>query len=226
MRRTAPAGCRVDDSHFPDGGEFLQYPVSGKRTAAAGQMPAEQRLQHQGQHADEHVDADFLVGPVMLGADRKVPGILEIAEGALDMVLGAVSMHDLCIAQIATVGEDQVLAEQGLLQALPGLAVEAVGQSGQAACAPVDGDPEKFLHVLGLETMLDPFADSVHGRMSASGDEALLPASELPLDLAQLLPAAGDFAQQRGRLRLREVLVFHHHDRVVGAMQPSHGPPG
>ena len=158
-------------------------------------MPVEQRLYHQGQHADEHVDADFLIGPVILGADRNVSSILEIAKGALDMVPGAVAIHDLCITQVAPVGEDQVLAEQGLLQVSPGLVVKAVGQSGEVPFAGVDGDSEQFLHVLGLEAMPDPVSGRVHDWTATACDETLLPASELPLDGTQLLSAAGDFAE-------------------------------
>ncbi len=69
----------------------------------------EQRLQHQGQHADEHVNPYSLVGPVVLRPERDVPGILEVAEGALDMVLGAVAMDNLVIGQVAAVGGIRLL---------------------------------------------------------------------------------------------------------------------
>jgi len=166
-----PAGCRIDDPDFPDWGEFIQHAFGGQCTALAGQMPVEQRLQHQGQYADEDMNADFLVCAVILWTDCSVAGILEIAECALDMVLGPVALDNLRIAQAAAVGEDQVLAEQCLLQAFPGLVVKAVGQSGNIAGRVVKGGPKQFFHVLGLEAVVHLFPGRGHDRGAVPGDE-------------------------------------------------------
>jgi hypothetical protein len=98
----------------------------------------------------------------MLGAQGDVVGIFHLAKRALDVMLGAVATHDLGIGPVIVVGEQDGLAEQGLLQALPGAVIEAVAQCRQPL-AFADVHREQLLHVACLEPTVNLLGDALHG---------------------------------------------------------------
>src|SRR5438552_19161620 len=90
---------------------------------------------------------DLLVRPMPLGTKGQVVRILEVAKGRFHMMLSAITPHDVSVAPIVVVGEQNRLAEQGALQALPGRPLETITQRGQALRRGSDGDAKEFFHV-------------------------------------------------------------------------------
>ena len=133
---------------------MLEQGVERALQAMAAQVALQQTGQQQRQHAAEDVDLDLLIGPVVLGAQGDAVGALHLAEGPFDMVLGAIAAHDIGIAPVVVVGEQERLAEQGRPQVLPGRLVEGVGEGGKAAFLS-DLDGEEVAHVAGAQPAVD-----------------------------------------------------------------------
>jgi hypothetical protein len=67
--------------------------------------------EQQGQHAVEGMHLDFRVGPVKHRAPSQEVRVLHLFEGILDMVLRAVSQHDLLLRPIGVVGKQNGFAK-------------------------------------------------------------------------------------------------------------------
>lgn len=82
-----------------------------------------------GEDAGEDVDMEFLVGPVELGTQRDVDGILEVREDGFDISLTAVGVNDVGGGPVVAIGDEDDAAEGvGIEGGECGL-IEGVGQS-------------------------------------------------------------------------------------------------
>ena len=92
---------------------------------------------------------------------------------------------------MVVVGEDQGLAEQRVLQLLPGFPVEAECQSWSRV-AGFELNPEQVGHVPGTEPSFDLLPRAFEGWRPSLADGALAPLLESPLQFAQALATLGD----------------------------------
>ena len=145
---------RMEQSDLADFAELLEQGVERAWQAMAAQVALQQTGQQQRQHAAEHVDLDLLIGPVVLGAQGDAVRPLHLAEGAFDVVLGAIAAHDVGVAPVVVVGEQERLAEQGRLQVLPSRLVEVVGERRKVVLLS-DLDREEVAHVAGAQPAVD-----------------------------------------------------------------------
>ena len=166
---------------------------------------------------------DLLVRPVVLRPDRDAVAVLHLLERALDVMLRAVAAHQLGVAPRVVVGEQQGLAQQRVLEPLPGAPLEAVAQRRQAVPL-TDRDGEQLAHVARRQPARDLLAGGLDTRLAAALGLAVAPAAQLPLQAAQPLAAFLDLAQQGAALGVEERLVERHQhgaleaeDRLAGA---------
>ncbi len=94
---------------------------------------------------------------------------LHLAERAFDMVLGAIAAHDVGVAPVVVVGEQQRLAEQGRPQLLPGRLVEGVGERGKTVPL-ADFDGEEVAHVAGAQPAVDLLGHALDTRGTTALD--------------------------------------------------------
>ena len=127
------------------------------------------RFQSEYAHAAEHVDLDLLIRPVVLRAQGAALRPLHLAERAFDMVLGAIAAHDVGVAPVVVVGEQQRLAEQGRPQLLPGRLVEGVGERGKIVPL-ADLDGEEVAHVAGAQPAVDLLGHALDTRGTTALD--------------------------------------------------------
>ena len=74
-------------------------------------MVLEDAGKEQGEQADERVHMDFLVRPVVLGPQRQMFVVLELAKDFFDLALSTVGEQDLFGRPRVAVGGDDAFAE-------------------------------------------------------------------------------------------------------------------
>ena len=207
---------RIQDLDLADLPQLPQQRGDGAPHPLAVQFALQQPAQRQGQHAAQHMHRDLVVRPVVLRPDGDAVRVLHLPEGALDMVLRAIAAHQVGIAPVVVVGEDQRLAQQRPLQLLPGAPLEAVAHLGQALLL-ADLDAEQIPHVPRAQPAVDLLLRAPHGRLAAAADPARAPAAQAALQRPQVLAALGNLAQQRAALRIGQLGVPGHQHRALDA---------
>ena len=180
----------MEQFNLADCAELLEQGVERTIQAAAAQIALQQARQQQRQHAAEHVDLDLLIRPVILWAQGATLRPLHLAERAFDLVLGAIAAHDVSVAPVVVVGEQQRLAEQGRPQLLPGRLVEGVGERGKTVPL-ADLDGEEVAHVAGAQPTVDLLGHALDTRGTTGLDLPVAPAPELPGQFGQAPLALG-----------------------------------
>ena len=113
------ARAAVDEHHFFDLRKGFEHLHDAQVNSLVGEGPAQEGAEEQRQHAVEGVHADLLVGPVMQGAPAHEVGTFHSLERLLNLVLAPVGPHDGFVAPSVLIGEQEVLPQQGVLQAAP-----------------------------------------------------------------------------------------------------------
>ena len=169
---------QVEQFHLLDAAELAEQLVRRAHNALPLQFPLQQAGQQQRQYAAEDVDFDLLVRPGGLRAQRNAVAVLHRSECAFHMVLRTIAAHDLRVAPVVVVREQQRLAELRGLQAFPSLGIEGVLQRRQTL--PLgDGDPEQVPQVPRAQPAGDLLGDARDGRRPAALHRARPPAGEL-----------------------------------------------
>ena len=216
---------RVEQFHLPDAAELVEQLVRRALHALPLQLPLQQAAQEQGQHAAEDMHLDLLIRPVVLRSQRDAVPALHRPERAFHMVLRAIAPHDLRVAPVVVVREQQRLAEQRGLQPLPSLGIEGVLQRRQALPLP-DRDAEQVAQVPRAQPAVDFLGHARDRRRPAALHFARVPAGELGGQGLQFPAALPDQALQRPRLGLEQVLVVGHHDRALDSVDIAPNAPG
>ena len=190
----------------PDGFEILEESLhvvwvcgglSGAQVEEASEEIAED--------AGEDVDVEFLIGPVVLGSQGDVDGVLEVCEDGFYGSLTSVGADDLGGRPVVAVGDEDDAAEGVTIESIEGVAVEGVGDR-EATFGLRQIDLEGLAEVLatsepGLDVVPDP-------RVAAplfSPLQGLVQTSEPPLGRGDMLEDSSllPFAQPGGSWRLR-----------------------
>src|SRR5258708_5404010 len=103
------------------------------------------------------------------GPEGEEVGIFHRAEGGLDVCLAAVGAHDLLIAPVSAIGEQDRLAEQACLQGLPGAGFEAPSQLDARAFAGGDLGAEQLIHMPAAQDAIHALASSLERGLLALG---------------------------------------------------------
>ena len=172
--------------------------------------------------------AQLLVGPVEGRPEGEEARVLHAAECSLDVGLGAVGEHDLLVGPTVAVGEKDRLAQQRLLQLLPGLVVETPGEDGQLVGPAADFGMKELLHVSAGEDGLDALLGANHsGWLAARLGTAPF---ESALALVELAAALANLSAQGLRLRDEQRSVegakdgaLDAEDLLAGAKSPDRG---
>src|SRR6266542_2240162 len=120
----------MDDGCATDGLEIFEKPLHPVRVSdgLAG-TEVEESSEEVAEDAGEDVDMEFLVGPVELGTQGDVDGILEVCEDGFHIGLSAVGTNDVGgVPVVAICDEDDAAEGVGVEGSECGL-VEGVGQS-------------------------------------------------------------------------------------------------
>src|SRR6185312_10814261 len=81
--------------------------------------------------------------------------IFHVAEGGLDMRLATIAPHDLLIAPVAAIREEDRLAEQRALEIFPGLRFEAPTQNQPLTFSALDRSTEQLFHMPTAQDGID-----------------------------------------------------------------------
>ena len=105
--RTPLVSGRSEDCDAADLFEIVEKPlhavrVSGDLFGFAVEQPSEEIAED----ASEDVDVELLVGPMELGTESNVGGILEVSEDSFDDSLPAVGADDIGRGPIVAIGDE------------------------------------------------------------------------------------------------------------------------
>src|SRR6185295_4197229 len=125
----------MDDRRASDGLEILEKPLHAVWVSDG--LPGaevEESSEEVPEDAGEDVDMEFLVGPVELGTQRDVDGILEVCEDGFDIGLSAVGTNDVGRVPVVAIGDEDDAAEGVVVESSECGLVEGVGQSEASFC--------------------------------------------------------------------------------------------
>jgi hypothetical protein len=122
------AGRRVDQDGFSDPGELAEELADGHfQSVLAGAVP-HQVSELQGQDAGEDVHPDVVPGPVVHRGERHDAGVFHLPEGEFGFGLGPVPGDHVRDGPFVVVSDQDMLAEDLLLQGGAGVRVDLPGQ--------------------------------------------------------------------------------------------------
>src|SRR6266540_7253022 len=107
----------MDDSRATDGLEIFEKPLHPVRVPDG--LPGtevEQSSEEVPEDAGEDVDMELLVGPVELGTQGDVDGILEVCEDGFHIGLPAVGTNDVGRVPVVAVGDEDDAAERVVVE--------------------------------------------------------------------------------------------------------------
>lgn len=212
------AASLVDHADLANGCKAVDELGRGDVEAPFPDLAVQEADEHQRQDAAQDVDADLLIGPVILEPQGDVSRVLHLPECGFHVMLGAVSADDFGVAPVVIVGEDEGFSQQGFLEVLPFVPVEPIGENRQTV-AFCDVDLEELLHVAGLEPLFDLLPGSLDGWRRPAIRLSGVPASQRGLEVAQMAAAFRDLALQGAGLGIEQVPVPGDDDGPFGAEQ-------
>jgi hypothetical protein len=120
----------MDDCCATDGLEIFEKPLHPVWVSDGFPgAEVEQSSEEVAEDAGEDVDMKFLVGPVELGTERDVDGILEVCEDGFHIGLSTVGTDDVGRVPVVAIGDEDNAAEGVVGEGSECGLVEGIGQS-------------------------------------------------------------------------------------------------
>lgn len=137
----------VECDDFADISEALDHLGDAQVNTRFVQLTAQQAQDHQSQDTVEGMDSEFLVRPVVGGAEGEDMGVFHTPEGSFNMELATIGAHDLFVTPVVTVCEEKGFPEKGMLEVPPFLLIKGPSELRELVLAFFDGGGKKVLHV-------------------------------------------------------------------------------
>ena len=137
----------IEGDDFADIGEALDHLSDAQVNTRFVQLTAQQAQDHQSQDAIESMDSEFLVRPVVGGAEGEDMGVFHTSEGGFNMELAAIGAHNLFVTPVVTVREEKGFPEKSMLKVPPFLLMKGPSELRELVLAFFDGGDKKVLHV-------------------------------------------------------------------------------
>ena len=112
-------GSGVEGDDLTDILEAFNHSADAQGDPRLVQLTAQQAQDHQSQDAIEGMDSEFLVGPVVSGAEGEDLGVFHASESGFDMGLTAIGAHNLFVTPVMPVREEEGFAEKSALKVGP-----------------------------------------------------------------------------------------------------------
>ena len=153
----------------------------------------------EGEHAVEGVDFDLVVGPVKHRRERDDVGVFELAEGGFDVGLGPVGGDDVGGCPVVTVGEQDALAEDLVLELSAGRRVGPPRQPPGGGGVAGEGGIDDPVQPARGEDLVDLFSDAGGVFSSVAAGQTLLQLVKLSVGFGQGLAKTAGLGDVEGR---------------------------